>query len=75
VRSQPKPARVLWKAGDALIAAQDDLLAGRADAAKLRTAVEDERAVHDDVAHADREGVRLLERRAVGDGLRVEHDD
>src|SRR5919202_1156757 len=38
VRSQPKAARALWDAGDALIAAQDDLLAGRGDAAGLPAA-------------------------------------
>jgi len=66
VRSQPKPARVLWKAGDALIAAQDDLLAGRADAAKLRTAVEDERAALDALLDAAR-GLLTGEGHDLGD--------
>src|SRR6185312_3826595 len=66
VRSQPKPARALWKAGDALIAAQDDLLAGRADAAKLRTAVEDERAALDALLDAAR-GLLTGEGHDLGD--------
>src|SRR6478735_552820 len=66
VRSQPKPARALWKAGDALIAAQDDLLAGRADAARLRTAVEDERAALDALLDAAR-GLLTGEGHDLGD--------
>jgi len=66
VRSQPKPARALWKAGDALIGAQDDLLAGRADAAKLRTAVEDERAALDALLDAAR-GLLTGEGHDLGD--------
>ena len=66
VRSQPKPARALWNAGDALIAAQDDLLAGRADAAKLRTAVEDERAALDALLDAAR-GLLTGEGHDLGD--------
>jgi len=66
VRSQPKPARALWNAGDALIAAQDDLLAGRADAATLRTAVEDERAALDALLDAAR-GLLTGEGHDLGD--------
>jgi len=66
VRSQPKPARALWKSGDALIAAQDDLLAGRADAATLRTAVEDERAALDALLDAAR-GLLTGEGHDLGD--------
>src|SRR6185503_16777090 len=66
VRSQPKPSRALWNAGDALIAAQDDLLAGRADAATLRTAVEDERAALDALLDAAR-GLLTGEGHDLGD--------
>src|SRR4051795_1382837 len=54
VRSQPKAARALWDAGDALIAAQEDLLSGRGDAAALRAAAEDERSALDEVVGAGR---------------------
>src|SRR4051795_6470048 len=54
VRSQPKAARALWDAGDALIAAQEDLLAGRGDAAALRAAAEDERSALDELVGAAR---------------------
>jgi hypothetical protein len=54
VRTQPKEARALWQAGDALIAAQEALLAGTGDAAALRTAVEDERAAVDGLLEAAR---------------------
>src|SRR5918912_1357922 len=54
VRSQPKAARALWDAGDALIAAQDELLGGSGDAAALRAAVEGERAAVDALVDAAR---------------------
>src|ERR671939_245892 len=52
VRSQPKAARALWDAGDALIAAQEALLEGRGDAAALRAAVEAEREAVDALLEA-----------------------
>src|ERR671933_2786782 len=54
VRSQPKAARTLWQAGDALIAAQEDLLAGRGEAAALRAAAEAERVALDELTGAAR---------------------
>jgi hypothetical protein len=44
VRTQPKAARELWDSGDALIGAQEALLAGRGGAGDLRAAVERERS-------------------------------
>src|SRR4051812_22850 len=44
VRSQKRDARELWKAGDALSAAHDAVLAGKGSGAKLREATERERA-------------------------------
>jgi hypothetical protein len=66
VRTQPKEARALWKAGDALIAAQDALLAGTGDATALRTAVEDERAAIDGLLEAAR-GLLTGEGRDLGE--------
>src|SRR3954447_11530110 len=54
VRTQPKAARGLWEAGDALIAAQEDLLAGRGDARGLRGAADAERAALDELLDAAR---------------------
>lgn len=39
VRSQPAPVRALWAAGDELIAAQDAVMAGEGDPARLRAAM------------------------------------
>jgi hypothetical protein len=66
VRTQPKEARALWQAGDALIAAQEALLAGTGDAAALRTAVEDERAAVDGLLEAAR-GLLTGEGRDLGE--------
>jgi hypothetical protein len=66
VRSQPKEARALWKAGDDLIGAQEALLAGKGDAAALRTAVEDERAAVDGLLEAAR-GLLTGEGRDLGE--------
>ena len=53
LRSQPGQRKALLEAGDALRAAQEDLLAGRGDAAAARAAAEAERrAVGDLVAAA-----------------------
>ena len=43
VRSQPKEARALWKQGDALAQAQQDVLAGKGSGADLRAALQEER--------------------------------
>src|SRR3954469_14758405 len=67
VRSQPKAARALWDAGDALVAAQEDLLAGRGNAARLRAASEDERAALDALLDAAR-GLLTGEGRDLGEG-------
>jgi hypothetical protein len=66
VRTQPKESRALWQAGDALIAAQEALLAGKGDAAALRTAVEDERAAVDGLLEAAR-GLLTGEGRDLGE--------
>jgi hypothetical protein len=66
VRSQPKAARTLWDAGDALIAAQDDLLGGSGDPRALRAAVEEERAAVDALVEAAR-GLLTSEGRDLGD--------
>ena len=54
VRTQSKPVADLLEAGDALRAAQDDVLAGRGDAQSLRAAVEHERAAVDALTEAAR---------------------
>ena len=54
VRTQRKPVADLLEAGDALRAAQDDVLAGRGDAQSLRAAVEHERAAVDALTEAAR---------------------
>jgi hypothetical protein len=66
VRTQPKAARELWDAGDALIGAQEDLLAGRGDARSLRAAVERERSALSELAGAAR-GLLTSEGRDLGD--------
>jgi len=66
VRTQPKAARALWDAGDALIAAQEDLLGGSGDAAALRSAVEGERAAVDALVEAAR-GLLTSEGRDLGE--------
>ncbi len=54
VRTQRKPVADLLEAGDALRAAQDDVLAGRGDAQSLRASVEHERAAVDALTEAAR---------------------
>ncbi|MGZ4271386.1 MAG: hypothetical protein ACXVSX_19520 [Solirubrobacteraceae bacterium] len=54
VRSQKRAARELWKAGDALTAAQDAVLAGKGSGAKLREASERERAAVETLVDAAR---------------------
>jgi hypothetical protein len=66
VRTQPKAARELWDAGDALIGAQEDLLAGRGDARALRAAVDRERSALGELAGAAR-GLLTSEGRDLGD--------
>src|SRR3954447_12546781 len=66
VRSQPKAARTLWDAGDALIQAQEELLGGSGDAAALRAAVEGERTAVDALVEAAR-GLLTSEGRDLGD--------
>src|SRR4051794_21531534 len=66
VRSQPKAARALWDAGDALIAAQDELLGGSGDAAALRAAIEGERTAVDALVEAAR-GLLTSEGRDLGE--------
>jgi hypothetical protein len=66
VRSQPKAARQLWDAGDALIGAQEALLAGRGDAAGLRGAVERERSALAELVEAA-QGLLTSAGRDLGD--------
>ena len=54
VRSQSKAAHELWRAGDALAAAQDAILAGKGSGADLRTAAEAERAAVEPLVDAAR---------------------
>ncbi len=54
VRTQRQPVADLLEAGDALRAAQDDVLAGRGDAQSLRAAVAHERAAVDALTDAAR---------------------
>jgi hypothetical protein len=54
VRSQKRAARELWKAGDALSAAQDAVLSGKGSGAKLREASERERAAVETLVDAAR---------------------
>jgi hypothetical protein len=54
VRSQKRAARELWKAGDALSAAHDALLAGKGSGPKLRDATEAERAAVERLVDAAR---------------------
>jgi hypothetical protein len=54
VRSQKRDARELWKAGDALSAAHDAVLAGKGSGAKLREATERERAAVEKLVDAAR---------------------
>jgi hypothetical protein len=66
VRTQSKAARELWEAGDALIRAQEDLLAGRGDARSMRAAVDRERSALGELAGAAR-GLLTSEGRDLGD--------
>jgi hypothetical protein len=54
LRTQGKAARELWKAGDALAAAQEKVLAGKGSGADLRTAGERERAAVESLVDAAR---------------------
>src|SRR5919109_1255809 len=54
VRSQPRAARDLWAAGDALAAAQEGVLSGKGSGADLREAAERERAALDPLVDAAR---------------------
>jgi hypothetical protein len=54
VRSQPRAARELWTAGDALAAAQEAVLSGKGSGADLREAAERERAALDPLVDAAR---------------------
>jgi hypothetical protein len=54
VRSQPRAARELWEAGDALAAAQEAVLSGKGSGADLREASERERAAVDPLVDAAR---------------------
>jgi hypothetical protein len=54
VRSQPRAARELWEAGDALAAAQEAVLSGKGSGADLRSAAERERAALDPLVDAAR---------------------
>jgi hypothetical protein len=67
VRSQPKAARALWQAGDALIAAQEDLLGGKGDARALRAAADTERDALDELVGAA-SGLLTGEGRDLGEG-------
>jgi hypothetical protein len=54
LRTQGKAARELWKAGDALAAAQEAILAGKGSGADLRAATERERAAVEPLVDAAR---------------------
>jgi len=54
LRTQGKAARELWKAGDALAAAQEKVLAGKGSGADLRAATERERAAVEPLVDAAR---------------------
>ncbi|MEN3279524.1 MAG: hypothetical protein V7607_664 [Solirubrobacteraceae bacterium] len=54
VRSQPRAARELWDAGDALAAAQEAVLSGKGSGADLREAAERERMAVDPLVDAAR---------------------
>jgi hypothetical protein len=54
VRSQPRAARELWEAGDALAAAQEAVLSGKGTGADLREAADRERAAVDPLVDAAR---------------------
>jgi hypothetical protein len=54
VRSQPRAARQLWEAGDALAAAQEAVLSGKGSGAGLREAAERERLALDPLVDAAR---------------------
>jgi hypothetical protein len=54
LRTQQKQARELWKAGDALAAAQEAILAGKGSGADLRAASERERAAVEPLVDAAR---------------------
>ena len=54
VRSQPRAARDLWKAGDALAAAQEAVLSGKGSGGDLREAAERERGALDPLVEAAR---------------------
>jgi len=54
LRTQSKAARELWKAGDALAAAQEAILAGKGSGADLRAATERERAAVEPLVDAAR---------------------
>jgi hypothetical protein len=54
VRSQPRSARELWEAGDALAGVQEAILAGKGSGADLRTAGERERAAVEPLVDAAR---------------------
>jgi hypothetical protein len=54
LRTQTKAARDLWKAGDALAAAQDAVLSGKGSGADLRAATERERAAVEPLVDAAR---------------------
>jgi hypothetical protein len=54
VRSQPRDARELWSAGDALAAAQEAVVAGRGSGADLRSAAEAERGAVEALVEAAR---------------------
>ena len=54
VRSQPKAAQALWKAGDAVLGVQQRLVSGRAAGADLREAIAAQRAALEPLAEAAR---------------------
>jgi hypothetical protein len=54
VRSQPRAARDLWEAGDALAAAQEAVLSGKGSGGDLRSAAERERLALDPLVDAAR---------------------
>jgi hypothetical protein len=54
VRSQPRAARELWEAGDALAAAQEAVLSGKGSGADLREAADRERGALDPLVDAAR---------------------
>ena len=71
VRTQQVDVRTLWAAGDAVVAAQERMLAGKADRDELRAAVEAERSALSPLAQAAR-GLMTAPGRFLAEGAAQE---